>query len=499
MEPLSRTRPGVARAGRRRPSATRPVFGNLGARLVALASVALVTVLVARSGGAEDVGLLALMRVLPGVVGVVSACGLPGAMGFFIGGADRDHPRLWPTVHALMVLGGLLGTAVWMLFSVLIHEHLMTTTTFAIVVLTGVTVATQLPVAVGKASLQALGDTRGSNVVTAAEEAAFVPVYLLLWWAGARSGLLLVVSLLVADLVVAALAWHRLARRTRGQALVGRSDFALARRITAFGMRAQVGGVLSLLNLRLDVIILGALAGPAQVGVYVVASKLAELLRLPALALTWVTYPQFARRAAGSGVPAASAVPAPSVPAPSVSAPSVPAASAAAATSADGRLPDEPVPDGTHVSGRRAGRTTAARGPAATPTEAVAALQALPSLAKLLAMGVLLAAVVAASGFLVIPALYGDEFEAARWPAAWIALGLLAQPAAGVASGFLLGTGRPGRNSAILGAGFVVTLTLDIALIPAHGFNGAAWASAASYLVTDVLLVRAWRRLRRDE
>jgi O-antigen/teichoic acid export membrane protein len=469
------------------------VFGNLGARLVALASVALVTVLVARSGGAEDVGLLALMRVLPGVVGVVSACGLPGAMGFFIGGADRDHPRLWPTVHALMVLGGLLGTAVWMLFSVLIHEHLMTTTTFAIVVLTGVTVATQLPVAVGKASLQALGDTRGSNVVTAAEEAAFVPVYLLLWWAGARSGLLLVVSLLVADLVVAALAWHRLARRTRGQALVGRYDFALARRITAFGMRAQVGGVLSLLNLRLDVVILGALAGPAQVGVYVVASKLAELLRLPALALTWVTYPQFARRAAGSGVPA-SAVPASSVPGPSV-----PAASAAAATSADGRLPDERVPDGTHVRGRRAGRTTAARAPAATPTEAVAALQALPSLPKLLAMGVLLAAVVAASGFLVIPALYGAEFEAARWPAAWIALGLLAQPAAGVASGFLLGTGRPGRNSAILGAGFVVTLTLDIALIPAHGFNGAAWASAASYLVTDVLLVRAWCRLRRDE
>ena len=70
--------------------------------------------------------------------------------------------------------------------------------------------------------------------------------------------------------------------------------------MTAFGMRAQIGGILNLLNLRLDVIILGALAGPAPVGVYVVASKLAELLRLPALALTWVSYPQFARRAAMS-------------------------------------------------------------------------------------------------------------------------------------------------------------------------------------------------------
>jgi O-antigen/teichoic acid export membrane protein len=299
-------------------------------------------------------------------------------------------------------------------------------------------------------------------------------VYLLLWWAGARSGVLLVVSLLVADLLVAVLAWHRLARRSRGQAHIGRYDFALARRMTAFGLRAQVGGVLSLLNLRLDVIILGALTGPAQVGVYVVASKLAELLRLPALALTWVTYPQFARRAAGSGVPAA---------------PSVPAASAAAA------------PDGTHVRGSRGDRATdgAARAPASTPSEAGATLQSLPSLPRLLAMGVVMAAFVAASGFLVIPLLYGDGFESARWPAAWIALGLLAQPASGVASGFLLGTGRPGLNSAILGAGFVVTLALDIALIPAHGSNGAAWASAASYLVTDVLLVRAWCRLREDE
>jgi O-antigen/teichoic acid export membrane protein len=415
------------------------VYGNLGARLVALGSVALVTVLVARSGGAEDVGLLALMRVLPGVVGVVSACGLPGAMGFFVGGADSDHPRLWPTVNVLMVLGGLLGTGVWMLFSGGIHEHLMSTTTTSVVLLTGLTVATQLPVAVGKACLQALGDTRGSNLVTAAEEAAFVPVYLLLWWAGARSGVLLVLSLLAADVLVAALAWHRLARRTGGRPLVGRCDLGLARRMTAFGLRAQVGGILSLLNLRLDVIILGALAGPAQVGVYVVASKLAELLRLPALALTWVTYPQFARSTAAGG-------PAP----PSVD-------------------DDGPSP------------------------------HSLPSLPRLIAIGTGMAAVVAAGGFLVLPLLYGAEFESARWPAAWIAIGLLAEPAAGVASGFLLGTGRPGLNSAILGAGFVITVVLDVLLIPSHGFNGAAWASAVSYLVTDVLLVRAWYRLRKDE
>lgn len=436
MQPLSRTRPLATRAGGRHRAPTSHVYGNLGARLVALASVALVTVLVARSGGAEDVGLLALMRVLPGVVGVVSACGLPGAMGFFVGGAERAHPRLWPTIHVLMAAGATLGTAVWMLLSGLIHDHLMSTTTFAVVVLTGVTVATQLPVAVGKACLQALGDTRGANLVTAAEEAVFVPVLAVGWWIGLRSGPLLVVSLLLADVLVSALAWRRLRARTLGHPFVGRWDLPLARRMATFGMRAQVGGILSLLNLRLDVVILGALAGPAPVGVYVVASKVAELLRLPALALTWVTYPQFAARAAARSEAAAAA---------------------------------DPV------------------GPVRVP-----------SVRALLGLGTAMAAVVAAGGFLVLPALYGEDFRAACWPAAWIALGLMAEPAAGVASGFLLGTGRPGLNSTILGAGFVVTVALDAVLIPTHGSDGAAWASAVAYLVTDVLLVRAWCRLRGD-
>ena len=51
-------------------------------------------------------------------------------------------------------------------------------------------------------------------------------------------------------------------------------------RSAGYGIRGQVGGMLSLVNLRLDVAILGALVGPGTLGVYAVASKYAELLRL---------------------------------------------------------------------------------------------------------------------------------------------------------------------------------------------------------------------------
>ena len=50
---------------------------------------------------------------------------------------------------------------------------------------------------------------------------------------------------------------------------------------------------MSLLNLRLDFIILTVLTGPAVLGVYAIASKFAELIKVPGLALTYVLYPQY--------------------------------------------------------------------------------------------------------------------------------------------------------------------------------------------------------------
>lgn len=420
-----RLRRKVPRHASRRPSG-RSVADNVGARLIALVAVAGVTVLVARTGGAVDVGLLALLRVLPGLVGVLAAIGLPGSMGFFVGGPERTHPALWTTVVGVMTLGAAAGTLAWFALTPLIHQHLMATTTVGVVAVAGVTVATQLPVAVGKAALQALDDSHAANVVTATEEVAFIPAFLVLYLGGLRGGWLLVLALLLADVVVAWGAWVRIRThlRSTGQRLVGRVDRPLAVRVVRFGARNQVGGIVGLLNLRFDFIVLGAMAGPAAVGVYAVASKYAELLRLPALAVTWVAYPRVARSGA-AGV------------------------------------------------GRRVRRL----------------------LPRLVALGAVTGALLAVLAFPVLPWVYGPEFAAAAWPAAIISLGLVAEPAAGLGSAFLLGTGRPGLNSTLLAVGLVLTLVLDLLLIPRHAAVGAAWASAVAYAVTDVLLIAVlWRR-----
>ena len=394
----------------------RAVAMNVVSRMAALAALGIATILVARIGGAADVGVYALLRVLPGLVAVLAAGGLPGAAPFFLAGPTRDHPRLWATIVALTLLGGTLGAAVWAAAAPLLRDLFFHTLSVGLVALAGVTVFTQLLMTVGKVCLQGVRDDRGSNLVIATEEIAFLPPYLVGLALHADGVLNILVALAVADLAVAAQAWGRMARRgaVRGSL---RPSVALARRIVGYGVRGQVGGVMTLLNLRFDFAILGALVSPAVLGTYAIASKYAELLRLPGLAVTWVVYPRVAR---GGGVPGA-------------------------------------------------------------------ALRRL--LPRALALGVACAIPLALAAGVVLPLLYGEDFSASVVPAYILIGGLVGEVAAGLATAYLYGAGRPGLNSIAMAVGVAVTVVLDLLLIPRYGATGAAVASAATYLLADGLLV----------
>ena len=395
----------------------RDVFRNVVARVVALAALAGATVLVARTGGASAVGAYALLRVLPGLFGVLAACGLPGATAFFLAGPRRSEPGLGRAIVELMVVGGVVGTVAWWVLTPVLHSVFLSSISEASVLLAGLTVFTQLPVAVGKGVLQGLEDLPGTNRVIGLEELTFLPAYAAFWAAGVSGAGLIIWALIVADASVSVYAWSRIKTRADGFAR-GSARLSLVAEIARFGIRGQVGGIVGLLNLRLDFAVLGALAGPAVLGVYAVASKYAELLRLPGLALTWVMYPRIARRGREE-----------------------------VARSIRGLLP------------RAIGLTF--------------------TIGLVLALG----------AHLLLPALYGPEFAGAVVPA-WILIGgLLLQGASGLATAYLYGIGRPGLNSLALGAGLLLTLALDLALIPRFGAVGAATASAVAYLTADLLLI----------
>lgn len=404
----------------------RMLAANVGARLGALGALALATLVVARTGGATAVGVYTLVRVLPGLVGVVVSSGLPGAVTFFLAGPRRDDPRTAWTVVAIMLAGGLAGTALWFAGTPLAGRHLFPDLGTGLVLLSGTTVFTQLIVATAKSCSQGSDDMAGANLVIVNEELMFLPAYGVLWLLGAGEFTAVVIGLLAADVLTFAWGWARLARRGffRG---ARRPSLRMGREISVYGLRQQVGGVMTLLNLRLDFILLSLIAGPAVLGVYAIASKTAELLKLPGMALTYVLYPQYARVGAASAAARARAV---------------------------------------------MGRATALTAGAALPLVPLSAV--------------------------AIPLLYGHAFKGAVLPAQIIVVGLALDGLGGVITGYLYGVGRPGLNSWAMGVALVITVALDVALIPRYGATGAAIASAAAYLTSTFALMWFYVRVERE-
>ena len=391
---------------------------NVAARVVALASLSAATILVARAGGPKLLGELTLLRVLPGLIGVLVGCGLPSAAPFFLAGKKHDKARLRTTVILLTLAGSLAASACWLALSPVIHRVFFHSWHMGVVIAAAVPVFTQLWVATGKSFLQGEDDMRGANWAIAAEEAVFLPVYLGLMPVMHGTSLLMT-ALVGADVLVVLGIAVRLARRgyRRGW---GKPDPRLAREICGYGIRGQVGGMLSLINLRLDVAILGALVGPGTLGIYAVASKYAELLRLPGLAVTYVLYPRLAAR---------------------------------------------------------------------DRKEAAQAVAALLPRALVLTM---LAALPLAAAVPLLPYVYGPAFAAAMIPAYILLFGLVGEGAAGLVSAYLYAVGRPGANSLALGVSVVVTIVLDVTLIPRYHVIGAAVASAVAYLVSSAALVACY-------
>lgn len=240
------------------------------------------------------VGAYALLRVLPSLLAMVVSAGLPGAVTYFLAGKHRHDPRLPSTIVAMAAVGGVFGAGLWLASTPWLGPLLFADVPGSLVLLAAGCVITRLLVVTAKSCSQGADDLPGSNRVIFLEEFMFLPAYGVLALAGAHGYLIIVAGLQLADLGTSSFGWARLTTRGffRG---VGRPSAVLARRLAGYGMRAQVGGIITQLNLRLDFVILSVIAGPAVLGIYAIASKFAELVKILGMALSYVLYPRFTK------------------------------------------------------------------------------------------------------------------------------------------------------------------------------------------------------------
>jgi O-antigen/teichoic acid export membrane protein len=90
---------------------------------------------------------------------------------------------------------------------------------------------------------------------------------------------------------------------------------------------------------------------------------------------------------------------------------------------------------------------------------------------------------------LFVTALFGDDFRDVPNLLAILLVGVVPYAVARVLGNYLAATGAVVDNVRASVAVLVVTIALDVALIPPFGAVGAAWASACSYLLFTIILV----------
>ncbi|MEX2247617.1 MAG: oligosaccharide flippase family protein [Dehalococcoidia bacterium] len=81
----------------------------------------------------------------------------------------------------------------------------------------------------------------------------------------------------------------------------------------------------------------------------------------------------------------------------------------------------------------------------------------------------------------LVPGVFGDEFERSVDALWWLLPGTVALCGSKVLTSYIFSRGRPLVNTGITAVSLVVTLVADFALIPVFGVNGAAAASSLAY------------------
>jgi|SRR5687767_10922647 len=88
-----------------------------------------------------------------------------------------------------------------------------------------------------------------------------------------------------------------------------------------------------------------------------------------------------------------------------------------------------------------------------------------------------------------IPLLYGEAFRPSILALLWLLPGVVVFSVANVLAAYIAGIGKPQRNLLVSGISLVITIALDLVLIPKLGIVGASIASTVSYSVSALLLI----------
>lgn len=250
------------------------------------------SILVARVLGPEGHGTAVLLLLIPNMVIWLVNGGIGQANGYLVGSKTYPLQTLWSNSLALIAgISLVTGLVYWLALpfsgSFLTQTGLtagMLATAFFLI---PITLAEQY----WEGLLLGLERIPHLALVTIIRFSALLCLNLgLVWWLGLGVWGVIIAAIVSSGLCAATYLYflsNQLQPQLRGQV-------AALRAALLFGIQGHLGNILHFLNLRLDVFILSYFAGARSVGLYAVATVLAELLTYFSASFSFVLFPRTA-------------------------------------------------------------------------------------------------------------------------------------------------------------------------------------------------------------
>lgn len=255
------------------------------------------TVLLARALGPSQRGAYALALAVPGIIAVAVQGGLGSALAFVT--AKKEHPA--PALAgASIVLGAgfaIASTAIGLVYLALTGWTPFADVEASVLVAGVATLLTSVPLTILPGFVLGRERYGAYNLVTSATAVvgiAAATVAVIIVGSGVFGAL--VASTLASAVVLVAMAVF--IKRDVGLTL--RPPPGLYRRLAGYGGLSQLGDALGYLNYRADLVIIGVLLGPTEVGLYAIGVALVERLWLLSRGASTVLFARAAADDTGS-------------------------------------------------------------------------------------------------------------------------------------------------------------------------------------------------------
>ncbi len=382
-------------------------------------------VLVARLLGPEGKGILAVAMLVPQMLGLFFGMGINIASTQFLGSRRLDVPIVIANSLAFTVVMSVLGSSV---VGVMVLTGWLETLVPGIPIDLLLIALFAFPLSLldmyFSGVLQGLQRITELNMITLVSSCSVLGLVCIFVW-GFDMGVVGAVIAYVGSTLIKVIVLGAILAREVPTGLP-RWNMSTMRSMFVFGLRGHIGNVVHFFNYRLDMFLVNFFLSPADVGIYTISVRIAEILWVFPRAVAFVIFP-------------------------------------------------------------KAAATTREKMNRFTPKVFWATL----GFCVLSALGLVML------GNLFIQVAFGDAFVGAYKPLLALLPGAVLLGNTKVLTSEIAGRGYPQYNSISAGVAFVLTVILDLWLIPRYGILGASVASSIAYAAVSGLSIVMYLAVRR--